>query len=150
MTTTIKSEDIFHLLTGRTPLSLNRILSHKLKDQGISLTKEQWSVMAVLWKQDGITQQAIADATFRDRAGVTRLLDNLQKDKFIKREPHQEDRRTNLVYLTPKGRNIEEAVVQVLRETVKLITKDLGEEDVKFLRTIFERINKNIKEIEIY
>lgn len=150
MTTRIESEDILHLLTGRTPLNLNRFLSQNLKEAGISLTKEQWSVMAVLWKSDGCTQQTLADETYRDRAGVTRLLDNLEKDGYVERRPHKTDRRTNLIYLTPKGRAVEKEVVDVLDETVSAITKDISDEEINRLRQIFRQINQNIQELEIH
>lgn len=150
MTTRLESEDILHLLTGRTPLNLNRFLSNNFKDAGISLTKEQWSVMAVLWEKDGCTQQMLADATYRDRAGVTRLLDNLQKDGYVERRPHKTDRRTNLIYLTKKGKAIEKEVVDVLNDTVTTLTKDISDEEIRSLKHILRQINKNIQELEIH
>ena len=41
MTTRIGNEDILNLLTGRTPLTINRLLGYYLKESGIVLTKEQ-------------------------------------------------------------------------------------------------------------
>lgn len=149
MTTRIKNEDILHLLTGRTPLNLNRFLSQNLKEAGISLTKEQWSVMAVLWKTDGCTQQVLADATYRGRAGITRLLDNLEKERYIQRRSSETDRRTNLVFLTKKGKDIEKEVVDVVEETIRAMTKNISDKEIKELRDIFEKINKNIIEIGI-
>ncbi|HZW78601.1 MAG TPA: MarR family winged helix-turn-helix transcriptional regulator [Flavobacteriaceae bacterium] len=149
MTTRIKSEDIIHLLTGRTPLSLSRIFGIRLREADIAVTKEQWSVLAVLWKKDGVTQQYLADATFRDRAGITRLLDNLQKEGLIERRPDKDDRRTNCIYLTQKGKAIEKNVVEVLDEVVNAITVNVPDEDIERLRDIFEQINHNIQKLEI-
>lgn len=148
MTTRIKNEDLFHLLTGRTPLGINRVFSHQLKKAEISLTKEQWSVMAVLWKEDGVTQQFLADATFRDRAGITRLLDNLERDRLVERRPHEEDRRTNLIFLTKKGKEIEEDVVNVLEETIHSVTENIDDDSIENLRFVFEKINDNIQKLE--
>jgi len=150
MTTRIEDEDILHLLTGRTPLNLNRFLSYNLKEAGISLTKEQWSVMAVLWKNDGCTQQVLADATDRGRAGITRLLDNLEKEGFIERRASKADRRANLIFLTKRGIAIEKEVVAVVEETISAITKNISDDEIKRLRIIFEKINKNILEIGIH
>lgn len=149
MTTRIKNEDVFHLLTGRTPQNMNRFLSHRLKESNISLTKEQWSVMAVLWKTDGCTQQLLADATYRDRAGITRLVDNLEKEGFVERRPDANDRRSNLISLTPKGRSIEKEVVEILDDAVGAITKDIEDKDLAVLREILTHINKNILELEL-
>lgn len=149
MTTRIKNEDIFNLLTGRTPLSINRLLSYFLKESGISLTKEQWSVMAVLWDKDGCTQQVIATATYRDRPGTTRLLDNLEKQGYIERKPEIADRRTNLIYLTKKGKSIEQKVISALNKTIDLATQNITDRQISSLRNIFGQINKNIQELEL-
>ncbi len=148
MTTRIKNEDMLHLLTGRTPLGINRLLSHYLKLAGISLSKEQWSIMAALWKEDGITQQTLADATYRDRPGTTRLLDNLEKEGYVERRPHESDRRTNLIYLTSKGKKIESKVVKALNETIATVTRNISDEQINILRLTFDQINKNIEQTE--
>lgn len=148
-TTRFVNEDIIHLLTGRTPMSLSRLFSIYLREADISVTKEQWSILAVLWKKDGVTQQYLADKTFRDRAGITRLLDNLQKAGFVERRPDKEDRRTNCIFLTEKGKAIEEDVVEVLDDVVHSITHNIPDEDIERLREIFDQINQNIQKLEI-
>lgn len=147
-TTRIKNEDIIHLLTGRTPLSLSRIFSIHLREANISVTKEQWSLLAVLWKKDGVTQQFLAEKTFRDRAGITRLLDNLQRVGLVERRPDKDDRRTNCIFLTKKGRAIEKDVVEVLEQVVQNITKNISDEDIEHLRSVFNQINENIQKLE--
>lgn len=149
MTTRIIKEDVFNLLIGRTPQNLNRFLSHSLKESGIPMTKEQWSVMAVLWENDGCAQQVLADATSRERAGITRLLDNLEKEGYVERRPDPNDRRSNLVFLTKKGKSIQQKVVSVLSETVSAITKDISDEDIRRMRETLSQINTNILELEL-
>lgn len=149
MTTRIKNEDVIHLLTGRTPLTLSRIFGNRLREAALPVTKEQWSVLAVLWKHDGVTQQYLADTTFRDRAGITRLLDNLQKEGLVERRPDKEDRRTNCVYLTVKGKAAEKEVVKILDEVVNAVTVNVSDEDIERLRGIFDQINDNIQKLEI-
>lgn len=145
MTTKIKIEDILPLLTGRTPQSINRLLSYFLKADDIPLTREQWSIMAVLWEKEGRSQQVLADATYRDRPGITRLIDNLEKEKLVMRKPDPEDRRSNLIFLTSKGKKLEAAVRNALIQTVEVATKDISEEHLQIMRTIFHQINQNIQ-----
>lgn len=146
MTTRFKNEDVLHLLTGRTPLSVNRLLSYYIKESGISLTKEQWSIMAVLWENDGCTQQVLADATYRDRPGITRLVDNLEKEGYIQRKAHPTDRRTNLIYLTKKGKEAEKPVVNALDETIQVATQNLSDKQLNDLRKTLDQIHNNIQE----
>lgn len=149
MTTVIKSNDIVPLLTGRTPMKVNRLMDFYLKEEQIPLSKEQWSVMAVLWEKDGCTQQEIADATFRDRAGITRLLDNLQKNDLVERRADVNDRRTNLVFLTKNGKKIEAKVVKVLKKTIDAITAGISHQEIENIRRTFQRINENIEQLKI-
>ncbi|SEH85206.1 DNA-binding transcriptional regulator, MarR family [Paenimyroides aquimaris] len=144
----LTSENKYNLLAGRVPLLINRFLSQKFKVNGIDLTREQWSVLAVLWKKDGCSQQNLVNATSRDKPGITRLLDNLVKEGYVKREHHKTDRRTNLIYLTEKGKDIEQSVMKVVNETIDQSTEGLSQEQTLVLRNAFQLIYDNIKKYE--
>jgi len=144
----LSHENKFNLLAGRVPLLLNRFISQQFKKAGIELTREQWSVLAVLWKKDGCSQQVIADETSRDKPGVTRLIDNLVKEGYVERRNDPNDRRLNLIYLTKKGKNIEQSVLESVNETIEIATKGLTEEEILFIRDCFQTIYDNIKSVE--
>jgi len=63
---------------------------------------------------ENVHQNVLADRCGLEGASLVRLLDDLQKSGFVTRTPDPEDRRANLLRLTPKGksavRNIEEAM----------------------------------------
>ena len=143
----LSHENKFNLLAGRVPLLLNRFISQQFKKAGIELTREQWSVLAVLWKNDGCSQQVIADETSRDKPGVTRLIDNLVKEGYVERRNDPNDRRLNLIYLTKKGKNIEQSVLELVNETIEIATKGLNEEEILFIRDCFETVYDNIKSV---
>lgn len=136
--------DNYHLLTGRTPTMLNRFLSQRLKENGFDLTREQWSILAVLWTGDGCSQQHLANATYRDKPSTTRLLDNLEKEGYIVRQNDTTDRRTNLIFLTEKGHAIKGPVTQVIYQVLDDATKGLTENDINLLKSYFDRIYNNI------
>lgn len=140
----LTNENKFNLLTGRIPLLLNRFLSQKLKSEKIDLTREQWSVLAVLWKTDGCSQQIIADATNRDKPGITRLIDNLAKEGYVIRKNDEKDRRLNLIFLTSKGKKIKEPVMKVVDETIEQATKGLNDDQIIVIRNAFQVIYENI------
>lgn len=144
----LSNENKYNLLAGRVPLLLNRFLSQNFKAKGIHLTREQWSVLAVLWKTDGCSQQLIADTTSRDKPSVTRLVDNLVKEGYVTREQHESDRRTNLIYLTEKGRQVEVSVMEVVDETIDKATRGLSDEHIGVIRDAFQLIYDNIKKEE--
>src|SRR5690606_17548024 len=144
----LSHENKFNLLAGRVPLLLNRFISQQFKKAGIVLTREQWSVLAVLWKNDGCSQQVIADETSRDKPSVTRLIDNLVKEGYVERRNDPDDRRLNLIFLTNKGKNIEPSVLELVNETIEIATKGLTEEEILFIRDCFQTVYDNIKSVE--
>lgn len=144
----LSNENKYNLLAGRVPLLLNRFLSQNFKAKGIHLTREQWSVLAVLWKTDGCSQQLIADTTSRDKPSITRLIDNLVKEGYVTREQHESDRRTNLIYLTEKGREVEAPVMEVVDETIGKATLGLSEMQIEVIKDAFQLIYDNIKKEE--
>lgn len=144
----LSNENKYNLLAGRVPLLLNRFLSQNFKSRGIHLTREQWSVLAVLWKTDGCSQQLIADTTSRDKPSITRLVDNLVKEGYVTREQHESDRRTNLIYLTQKGKEVEVPVMEVVDETIGKATRGLSEMQIEVIRDAFQLIYDNIKNEE--
>jgi len=144
----LSNENKYNLLAGRVPLLLNRFLSQNFKARGIHLTREQWSVLAVLWKTDGCSQQLIADTTSRDKPSITRLVDNLVKEGYVTREQHESDRRTNLIYLTQKGKEVEVPVMEVVDETIGKATHGLSEMQIEVIRDAFQLIYDNIKNEE--
>ncbi|UPQ77970.1 MarR family winged helix-turn-helix transcriptional regulator [Flavobacterium azooxidireducens] len=141
----VTSENKYNLLSGRLSLLLNKFLSQQFKKKGLSLTREQWSVLAVLWKNDGCAQQVIADDTNRDKPSVTRLIDNLVKEGYVLRKNDENDRRLNLIFLTEKGKNIEKEVMEVVDDTINKATKDLTNDQIVAVRVAFQIVYDNIK-----
>lgn len=145
----VSGENKYNLLSGRVALLLNRFLSQQFKNKGISLTREQWSVLAVLWKTDGCSQQMIANSTSRDKPSVTRLIDNLVKEGYVKRKSHENDRRLNLIFLTEKGKKVEKSVMEIVDDTIEKATNGLSDEQIIAIRdafqVVYDNLNTNIK-----
>lgn len=55
--------------------------------------------------KDGVTQQELCNATFKDKPSMTRLIDNMERQHLVVRISDKKDRRTNLIHLTKQERN---------------------------------------------
>ena len=80
-----KKGELYSFVTGKASTAIARRLQKKFNGAGLSITIEQWSVLYHLWKQEGISQQELCNATFRDKPSITRLVDNLEKLNLVKR-----------------------------------------------------------------
>ncbi|WP_448607005.1 MarR family winged helix-turn-helix transcriptional regulator [Paenimyroides ceti] len=143
--TIISNEDKYNLLTGRTPILVARHLSHNLKKAGINMTKEQWSVLAILWKTDGCSQQMLAKQTYRDKPSITRLINHLEKEEYVIRKPAKNDKRLNLIYLTNKAKSIEKEVITVMNETIETATKGISDTEIELIKKAFYTIYQNLQ-----
>ncbi|KQB99066.1 MarR family winged helix-turn-helix transcriptional regulator [Pedobacter sp. Hv1] len=143
-TNLISVENRYNLLTGRLFMYINRYIAQKFKSSSVALTREQWTILVQLWKQDGVSQQVIADETGRDKPSTTRLLDNLERDGYLERKPAAEDRRLNLIFLTKKGKVVEQGVMEVANQALDDITAGLTAAEMETVKKVFEKIYKNI------
>lgn len=145
MLSILEYQDFYNLLTGRTPQAFNRVLNKNFRQNGVELTKEQWSILAVLWENDGCSQQYLADKSFRDRPSVTRLIDNMEKDGLVDRKPDVNDRRSNLIFLTKKGKQIQEKVMSLVNATVEESIKGISVENIVTVKEVFHKIYQNLE-----
>src|SRR5260221_1525385 len=113
-----KKGELYSFITGKASTAIARRLQKNFKQAGLDITIEQWSVLYYLWKQDGLSQQQLCDATFRDKPSITRLVDNLERVKLVKRVPSKNDRRINLIYLTKDAQNLQDQTMQLANKTL--------------------------------
>ncbi|WP_395050541.1 MarR family winged helix-turn-helix transcriptional regulator [Flavobacterium sp.] len=145
METIFTNENLYSILSGRTHSVFNRALLNNFRKNNISLTKEQWTILGVLWQNDGCSQQTLADKTYRDKPGITRLVDNLEKENLVERRPDAKDRRLNLIFLTPKGKIIEKEVIEIVNQTLEDAIKGIDLENLKIVRDTFLQIYDNLE-----
>ena len=98
---------IFAILNGKVSAAINRKLFRNFRQNGLEITPEQWTVLNFLWEKDGVTQQELCNATFKDKPSMTRLIDNMERQHLVVRISDKKDRRTNLIHLTKDGKELE-------------------------------------------
>lgn len=145
MQSILKYQDFYNLLTSRVVQSFNRVLVKNFKENGIELSREQWSVLAVLWENNGCSQQHIAEKSFRDRPSVTRLIDNMEKDGLVERKPDPNDRRSNLIFLTQKGKDLEDKIIPLVNKTVEESYQGISKENILTVKAVLQEIYSNLE-----
>ncbi|MCE1227637.1 MAG: MarR family transcriptional regulator [Geobacteraceae bacterium] len=102
------------------------------------LTPPQFSVLAFLWQQDGLTQTELSEKAQIDRTTIGGLLDRMARSNLLERHPHPQDRRAHLVYLTEQGKRLEPELTGLANEVLKRFTAGLSETDKQQLRNMLE------------
>lgn len=139
------TDEFFSFLSGKATTAMSRRLQRNLKVIPCSLTSEQWSIMYHLWKEEGLTQQELADHTYRDKPSVTRLINNLEKLGLVIRVNDKQDRRSNLIYLTKEGRKMREKGMEQAHKTLREALEGVEGEHLTIAHQILGRVYQNLK-----
>ncbi len=140
-----KKGELYSFITGKASTAIARRLQKNFKQYNMDITIEQWSVLYHLWKQDGQSQQQLCDATFRDKPSITRLVDNLEKLKLVKRVPSKEDRRINMIYLTPAAQQLQEQSMELAAQTLNEALSGVPVEHVDIAKQTLQMVYDNLK-----
>jgi outer membrane protein TolC/predicted transcriptional regulator len=145
MNAIFNTETIYSILSERTHSAFNRALLFNFKRNGISLTKEQWTILSTLWQKDGCTQQYLANKTYRDKTGTTRIINNLEKQNLVERHLEKNDKRLKLIFLTPQGKALETKVINLVNQTITEAVKGISQENLKIVKDTFAQILSNLE-----
>lgn len=140
-----KRGELYSFITGKASTAIARRLQKHFKQQGLDITIEQWSVLYHLWKEDGMSQQELCNSTFRDKPSITRLLDNLEKLRLVKRISSKEDRRMNLIYLTETARQLQSQSMELASQTLNEALEGVDPKDIEMCKQVLQRVYDNLK-----
>ncbi|MCH5327745.1 MAG: MarR family transcriptional regulator [Coprobacter sp.] len=142
---TLDIETVFVVLSGKISAAINRKMYRSFRKENIDITPEQWSVLYYLWEKDGVNQQELCNATFKDKPSMTRLIDNLEKQQLVTRTTSQHDRRINIINLTEKGRKLDEMTQPVVTRTKEVALQGLTDEEIVLAQQLLNKVFSNIK-----
>lgn len=140
-----KKGELYSFITGKASTAIARRLQKNFKLAGLDITIEQWSVLYQLWKEDGMSQQQLCDATFRDKPSITRLVDNLEKLKLVKRVPSKDDRRINLIYITKEAELLQEQTMELANQTLNEALEGVTNGQIEIAKEVLQMVYDNLK-----
>ena len=115
----------------RTRMAFRRSMQRTLKKNNAGITFEMLQVLSSLWREQGITQQVLAERTAKDKACLTNLMNNLEKKGYVYRQEAPNDRRNKLVFLTPEGENFREQIRPILDQVYVYAGRAIGLEGIR-------------------
>ena len=140
-----KKGELYSFITGKASTAIARRLQKNFKQNNVDITIEQWSVLYHLWKQDGLSQQQLCDSTFRDKPSITRLVDNLEKLKLVKRVASQDDRRINMIYLAPEALQLQEKTMELASQTLNEALSGVTNGQIEIAKEVLQQVYENLK-----
>jgi MarR family transcriptional regulator, organic hydroperoxide resistance regulator len=109
----IEENDVLFLLLDQAGRAIIRRMQARLVNSGHDVTVEQWMILLLLWLQDGVSQQYIADFIGKDKGTISPQIDGLERRELVTRRTAEQDRRQKLVFLTPVGRDLQDELIPI-------------------------------------
>lgn len=114
------------------------------KNADINLTPEQWVVMDLLNENNGLSQTALAEHSFKDAPSISRIIDILSKKKYVERRSVTGDRRKFEIFLTKQGLEVVKKVLPIVSELRSKTWQGLTRQDYDQFLKIINRIFENM------
>ncbi len=141
----MKLNECVYFLTTRLSRELKKLFDKRLEE--LSLTSSMWCVLMAVIENGEITQKELSDILSIEGPTTTKIIDNLEKRGFIKRVPHETDRRAYKISLTEKGKAIEKDIFKYGDCFMKDVKSSLTDKEKKELHKLLNKIYNNIKTI---
>jgi DNA-binding MarR family transcriptional regulator len=125
-----------------------RKANRELARLGFTLQIEQFPVLFIAYfsGDDLLSQQDIANFLQKDKSGIQRSVRTLERDGYLRVVADSEDRRKNLIRLTPAGKMIIEQAIKTTeiidQEVMSQLTEDERDTFLKTTRKIAALLEK--------
>lgn len=106
----------------------------------------QQFILESLWREDGQTPGELAQRIGVETPTVTRAAQRMEAAGLVRRIPDQEDARLVRVYLTERGREVQELLPSLLRAATDDVLAGLAQEERVELVRLLKRVHQNLLE----
>jgi DNA-binding MarR family transcriptional regulator len=138
-------DDSYGYLVNLAAQRLKYELHQAFQAKGYDVTPEQWAVLNRLWEQDGLSQVELAERTFKDKPGTTRILNLLEKKGIVVRHSDDSDRRVLRVFLTQTGKDLKDKLILCAQEVLAKGGKDLTSQELAQFNRTLNQILSNLE-----
>ena len=130
-------------------IALTRIIIVKeftrfLKENNVKITPEQLELLNVLLEKNDRSMQEITNITKKDNSATTRMVDILEKQNFVSRNPSKTDRRLKLINISEMGIKEVTKANKVAETFIGNATKDITKNDIETFLSVIKKIRQNI------
>ena len=110
---------------------MRRVYDHYEKRLSpFGLTSPQYFVFNALWMGDGISIGELGERVSLDSSTLTGIIDRMEKSGYLERQLNPQDRRSVLVFLTTKAREVGPHILEFADELDASLRQQFSEEEM--------------------
>jgi len=122
--------------------SLLASASAQIEAQGLTLG--QFGVLESLFHLGPMCQKALAEKMLRSPGNVTLIVDNLERQGFVRRERQKNDRRMVTIHLTPRGRTLIARIFPPHAKVIVSLMSSLDGREQETLRRLCRKLGRGV------
>ncbi|HWI60333.1 MAG TPA: MarR family transcriptional regulator [Symbiobacteriaceae bacterium] len=104
----------------------------------------QYSYLFCLYREDGQSQQQLADYLLVDKSAAVGAINRLEALGYVERQSDPTDRRHYRIHLTERGRAIKPQLEEIVGEVQDLLMDGLSQSERETMLGLLERMVSNI------
>ena len=125
----------------------DRIFQRILNEKGVdAFNGPQGRILYTLWQEDGVPIKTISDKCGLAITTLTTMLERMEKQELIHRQPDEKDKRKTLIVLTEKARGLESDYHAVSDQMGRLYYKGFSASEIEQFEAFLERVRDNLEE----
>ena len=109
------------------------------------LTLDQYEVLWVLLRNDGLYQRQLGQILLKDRPNTTRLINILCEKGLIERRVDSDNKRKHVVYITQAGKDKVNDLKPLKEKLGDKVLNGISEEELKIMLSTLEKIRTNLE-----
>jgi MarR family transcriptional regulator, transcriptional regulator for hemolysin len=137
-------EDSLGYHIGKTFRLLQFGMERFLGEMRMEITSDDWIILVFLYHKSCTNQQFLSNVIARDKATITRIIDDLESRNYVIRIAGKEDRRQKEIVLTENGKSfVEKNLPHIIQETNKVL-ENVSKKDLEIFKEVHKKISQNI------
>ncbi|MFF2091429.1 MarR family winged helix-turn-helix transcriptional regulator [Paenibacillus sp. NPDC058174] len=123
----------------------SKILSKALTPYGIG-SGGQHSFLKTILLTPGVTQDQLTQLLKYDKATTARSVKQLEQSGYIERRPDPNDRRSHLLYPTPKAEQFHPTLKRILKQSNENLISNLSSDEEDQLIYLLQKVSRQLPE----
>lgn len=113
--------------------------------QKLHMTYAQLPILIMIYEQEGITMQQIANQGVYDKGTISKNVKNLQTMGFIRTQESKKDKRNKELYTTDQAKQIMFHVYGIRRDWWHHLTKDIQTDELDHFISLYQTMAENAR-----
>lgn len=125
----------------------DRIFEKILAEKDIdAFNGAQGRILYVLWQQDGVPIKTVSGTCGLAITSLTTMLERMERQGLIRREPDSLDKRKTLLFLTDRAKALRADYDAVSHQMGTLYYRGFTDDEIRQFEAYLQRIQRNLEE----